>query len=567
MSRKLSLALVIVLALSLVLSVATVVAQDDIPRGGTVVVNESPQAAWVRNFSPFAPNPLQPTLNLIYEPLVLFNPVEGGAPTFWLATGYEYAEDLMSITFTLREGVLWSDGETFNADDVVFTFGLLQANPGLDRGGLMSFVSGVEKVDDYTVTFTLSRVYTQADTYLGGMLPVPEHIWSAIEDPVTFTNDNPVSTGPFTEVVNFSEQVYDLCRNENYWQEGRPYVDCLRYPAFTGNDPVNLALINGEVDWAGNFVPDIDATFVAADPEHHGYDFWPGGGSPWQFYGNTTVAPFDDVAFRRAMSAAIDYQAIVEIAMFDYTVPASPIGLGSRFETSINPDALALGEEYGLGMYNPEFAAEQLDAAGYVDADGDGWRDLPDGGPIEFTIQIVNGWTDVVTATDIIAGNFQDVGINASMTTPDFGEWLNNLQNGTYVASLGWSNYGRFAYNYFRDQIDSTLINAETGFAGGVAWARWSSPETDALINAYNETADAAEQQDIVNQIQMAFVENVPAIPLFYGPQWYEYNSSRFVGWPTAENRYTQGSPWAQGSRLIVATTIHCVDDTSCGQE
>src|SRR3990172_9491083 len=93
--------------------------------GGTVVVSHRAASTWVRNFNPFAPDPINETQDMIYEPLIVWNPVLGGEPTPWLATGYEYSDDLLTLTFTLREGVQWSDGEDFNADDVVFTVNLL----------------------------------------------------------------------------------------------------------------------------------------------------------------------------------------------------------------------------------------------------------------------------------------------------------------------------------------------------------------------------------------------------------------------------------------------------------
>ena len=541
-----------------------VLAQDDTPRGGTVIINEAPAGAWVRNFNPFAPDPADPTGSLIYEPLILWNPVEGGAPTYWLATDYAYGDDLLSLTFTLRDGVLWSDGETFNADDVVFTFDMIKDNPALDRGALLDFTESVEKVDDLTVRFNLSKVFTQAETVIGRLNIVPEHVWSELEDPVTFTNPEPVATGPFTEVSTFSEQVFEVCRNENYWQEGKPYVDCLRYPAFTGGDPVNLALISGDIDWAGNFVPDIDITYVAANPEDHDYYFWPGG-AVVQLYPNTTKAPFDDVAFRRALSMAVDYEDIVDIGMFGYTVPANATGLGPAHETWLSEAALERAADLGLARFEPEAAAAALDEAGYVDADGDGWRDMPDGSPLTFTIQSVSGWPDWASVVQIISQSYQDLGLNATVNFPDFGQWLNNLQTADYDVSIGWSTAGRTPYDFYRNVLDPSLIG-DDDLANAQLWARWTSDEATELLSEFTQTADESEQREIVDRLQEIYVENSPAIPLFPGPTWYEYNTGRFTGFPTEEDYYTQGSPWALESRLIVATTIHCVDEASCGQ-
>lgn len=535
---------------------------EDIPYGGTVVVSHRAASAWVRNFNPFAPDPINETLDMIYEPLIVWNPVTAGEPTFWLATGYEYSEDLMTLTFTLREGVQWNDGEDFNADDLVFTMNLIHEYPELDRGALWGFIESVEKVDDYTVAFHLSRVFTQAHGRIGELNPVPEHIWAEVEDPVTFTNPDPVATGPFSIIGTFRDQVYEICRNPNYWQEGRPYVDCLRYPAYPGNEQSNLALVNGEIDWAGHFVPDVDNTYVAVDPEHHHYYFWPGGGTV-SLYANTTKAPFDDVQFRRAMSMAIDYQSVVNIGMYGYTVPAYPVGLGPAHESWVMEEPMALAEEMGLGTYNAEGAAAVLEEAGYVDSDGDGWRENLEGENIAFEVQVVNGWTDWVTSVQIISQNFQDVGLNAAVATPEFGDWLNNLQTGEYDVSIGWgTTVTRTPWDGYNDLLNSDLLG-EDGRANAITWARWFSDEADALLAAFVATADADEQRQIISDIQTLIVENVVFIPLFPGPTWYEWNTTRFTGFPTEEDYYTQGSPWrAPNSRILTAINIHLVEPT-----
>ncbi len=569
MSRKMVFVLALIALLAF--SIAPITAQDDTPRGGIVVINESPQGNWAGpNFNPYSPSPRHGTTNFVYEPLIVFNPADGGLPTWWLATDAQYSEDLLSLTFTLRDGVKWSDGEAFNADDVVFTANLLKEYPALDNLAMWQIITGVEKVDDLTVSFGLNAVYTQADTVIGGFRPLPEHIWSAIEDPVTFLNETPVGTGPFTEVTDFSETVYTILRNPNYWQEGKPYIDGVRYPAYSGNDSVNNALINGDIDWAGNFIPEIQRTFVEKDPEHFGYYFWPEGAGPVVLYLNTTKPPFSDVKFRQAVSMAIDYQNMVDnVYGPGYSAPMNPTGLSSgRYADWLDQAALDKAAELGLGTYNPEGANALLDEAGYA-VGGDGIRTLPDGTRISFRIQTVNGWTDWTNSAQYVAQNLQDLGLEVSIETPEFGAWFSALQGGTYDASMGWSNYNRTPWDYYRNVMDSTLLSTGADgntVANGTTWARWFSDETDQLLKDFTLTADLDEQKAIAGQLQLAFVENVVNIPLFANPQWYEWNERRFVGFPKPDNYYAQGSPWNAPGSLITALTIHCVDATSCGQ-
>jgi peptide/nickel transport system substrate-binding protein len=567
--------LLLALVAVLLMALPSVAQEDsDIPRGGVVVINESPQGNWSGpNFNPLSPSPRHGTLNFVYETLILFNPPDGGTPTYWLAENSSYSEDLLTLTFNLRQGVKWSDGEDFNADDVVFTANLSQQYPALDGGGLWQIISGVEKVDDYTVNFALQEVYTQADTVIGGMRPVPEHIWSTIEDPITFLNENPVGTGPFTQVTDFSETVYTLCRNPNYWQEGKPYIDCVRYPAYSGNDSVNNALINGDIDWAGNFIPDIQNTFVARNPDVYGYYFWPEGSGPVILYMNTTMEPFSDVNFRRAVSMSIDYANMVEnVYGPGYATPFNATGLSTgRYADWMSEEALAAADELGLNTYNPDAARALLDEAGYVDSDGNGIRNLPDGGAdITFNIQTVNGWTDWTNGAQYVAQNLQDVGLNVSIETPEFGAWFSALQGGTYSASMGWSGYNRTPWDFYRNVFDSTLLtqsaDGSSTVANGTTWARWFSDETDQLLKDFTLTADLDEQRAISNQLQLAFVNNVVAIPLWANPSWYEWNETYFTGFPKPDNYYAQGSPWNAPGSLLVALELRCKDAANCRQ-
>ena len=538
------------------------------PRGGTVVVSDGEQLIG-KNFNPFSADPLNFTDRFIYEPLLVFNPVEGGVATPWLASGYEYAEDLQSITFHVRDGVMWSDGEMLDAGDVAFTFNMFLEHPATDKAAISDFLDSVEVVDDMTVQFNLNRTYTLAHELIGSQSVVPEHNWADVEDYSLFLNEEPVGTGAMTTVADFNEQSYTLCRNENYWRmdesgEQLPYVDCIRQVLFQGNDPANLALINGDLDWVGNFVPDIEQTFIAQNPDKHGYYFWPGGATV-QLYSNTTKEPFSDVSFRRALSMAIDYEAVASIGMYGYTNPSNAVGLGPRYNSWISADAIAYADSTGQTRYNPEGAMALLDESGYVDSDGDGIRNLPGGDNIDFKVQVVNGWTDWVTSVQIMSQNFQDVGLSATVETPDFGAWFSALQNATYDVSIGWGTAGNTPYNYFRNLLFSELISDE-GVANAETWSRWTSDEADALLSAFTETADMGAHMDIVNQLQMLYVENMPAIPLFPGPTWYEYTTYRFTGFPTEDNYYAQGSPWERNSAMIVISTIHCIDDMACGQ-
>lgn len=223
----------------------------------------------VRNFNPYLATNLRTTTDFIYEPLVVFNEMKGNTPVFRLAESYKMADDLMSVTFDIRKGVKWSDGEAFTADDVVYSFGLLKAKPELDQRGINKWVTSVEKVDEYKVRFRLSEANSNVPYEISLIPIVAEHVWKDVKDPTTFTNENPVGTGPFTVIDTFTPQLYIQCRNPNYWDAANLEVDCLRVPQIANNDQLLGKIVNSELDWTSSFVPDIDRTYAAANPNHH----------------------------------------------------------------------------------------------------------------------------------------------------------------------------------------------------------------------------------------------------------------------------------------------------------
>jgi len=527
----------------------------DTPRApeGVLVVSVEQQASWVRNFNPLttAVSARWPTLAGVYEPLYVFNSVKSEQVP-WLAVSHEWRENGRVLRMTTREGVLWSDGRPFSARDVVFTFKLMESDPALDRRGVWKFLSDVSLVDERTVDFRFARIYVPGFDEVVAQQIVPEHVWSEVEEPLTFPNENPVATGPFTEVRLFRNQVYEIGRNPNYWQEGKPEVEALRFPAYPGNDRANLALVFDEVDWAGNFIPAIDRVYVARDPEHHGYWF-PLTGSTIFLYANTMRPPFDDVRVRKALSLAIDRDLLVEVAIYRYSRPTDATALSDAYAAWHNPEIAAGGDwvEHDIARANA-----LLDEAGLKRGD-DGIRRLPDGSKLSYDILTVSGWSDWVRASQVIARGLGEIGIEASVRTSDFGAWFQRVLEGRFDISLGWSYEGPTPYVFYRWLMSAETVEPEGETSTG-NWHRYGSPRADSVLKAFELESDREIQYRLGDELQRIFVDEAPAIPLYPNPSWAEYNTGRFEGFPSEDDPYADPSPnkFDRGEVLLVLTSL-----------
>ena len=400
---------------------------------------------------------------------VLANLFEGLTEVSWLtdevepglAESWETSEDGLSWTFRLREDVRWHDGEPFTAADVAFTFNQIIYNDDIPTPSRSAFTfrfpdeagawqeerMSVELIDDYTVRFVLPVPFAPFLRFMGTAI-YPKHILEpAVLDGV-FTETwgidaNPaevIGTGPFTiERYEPGERIV-LKRNPNYWLtdgEGQqlPYLDSQVYIIVPDIEASLAAFRSGETDVVGvpgrdfaefyplqqegNFTihrrgPAFGTTFLTFN-QNPGTN--PETGEP--YLAPEMLAWFQNAQFRRAVSHAINRDAIIEEA-FD--------GLGYPQWTSISPSAGDFhNPEAPRYEYDPATASGILDDLGWVDQDGDGFREDADGNPITFTIATNEEnsiRTEVMTR---IREDLHSVGIDARAVARPFGELVGQL--------------------------------------------------------------------------------------------------------------------------------------------
>ncbi|MEL6437478.1 MAG: ABC transporter substrate-binding protein, partial [Pseudomonadota bacterium] len=203
----------------------TAATAQDVAREDTVIFDIDRTIKDPGNFNWFTPGVKRQhgAHQLMWEPLFILN-YETGQIESWLAERYEANEDSTEWTITLKPGVMWSDGEAFNADDVVFTVNMVLENEDLsarEAASIRAQVESVEKMNDAVVKFTLKNSNPRfiLDNFsvriFGSFLIMPEHVWNG-QDAATFAFDPPIGTGPYTlSSIATNRAVWD--RNDDWW--------------------------------------------------------------------------------------------------------------------------------------------------------------------------------------------------------------------------------------------------------------------------------------------------------------------------------------------------------------
>jgi peptide/nickel transport system substrate-binding protein len=470
---------------------------------------------------------------MIYEPLAIVNPVGKNETTPWLASKVEWNDDYTQLTVTPREGVKWSDGKPFTADDIVFTYNMIKNTPALDLAGLK--LSDIKKDGDNVVlSFSESKFVKQGDVLQTTI--VPEHLWKDVSDPSKDPIKDGVGTGPYT-IDSFSTQGVVLKARDDYWG-GKVPVGELKYLEYNDNTGLLRALQTGETDWAQIFITDYQTNYVDKDPEHN--VFWGANVlSPDMILVNTTKAPFNDVAFRQAVNMVIDRQAHAEKARSN---------AGPEL-TSVTGIPQPTGDQYIAPDYTDATFSIDVDGAKQVLTDaGYTWKDGalidPSGSPVSFTLQDPQGWNDYVTGIQLVATQIKTtLGADAKVATPDANTWFDNMATGNFDAALHWSGSGSNPWHIYDDVMNGAYLEQASGGKVSDNFGRYDNPEATALLQQYANASDDATRTDALNKIQKIFVDDVPAIPIGTHPQLAEYNTRTFTGWPSEDDQYATADP------------------------
>ncbi len=505
----------------------------------TLVMEGSPTGPMAQVYNPF--NPVTPVttagaVNLVYEPLLQFDLLKPGTVYPWLATAYAWSNGGKTITFTLRSGVKFSNGEAFDAANVAWEFNLMKTDTVMNTDGLP--ITSASATSPTTVVINFSRsVYTLlyfiASTYM-----VPENIWSKV-DAATFADSSPVGTGPYV-VSSFTSAGITLTRNPHYWG-GTPPVAKVEFPAYDSNTSANLALEQGTLDWAGNFVQNITTDFVSKDPSTNHY--WDAVLETQTLTPNLTVFPFTGaagLAVREAISYGIDRTTISDDGE-DFqqpaaTGPASLTGLSMPTDQSYTTSATSAYQT----SYDPAKAKQILEAAGWK-MGSNGYFEL-NGKTLAFTIEDPTAYTDYITDDTIVAQELKAVGMDVTVSGVSVAKFGTDVADGTFQLVNRYGTAGPTPYFAYDAWLDDTLTAAIGKNATGDQ-ERFYSPQAETYLQQYAATDNTATQFNDIVGLEKIVATQLPVIPLVFGVAWFEYNSSHFTGWPSASDPYDPGQP------------------------
>ena len=500
----------------------------------SVTISNEQGTTWTCGFNPFNASVSFLSFGTEYEELTYVDGLKSGKTTPWLAKSYAWSNGNKTLTFTIRDGVKWSDGKPFSAADVVYTFNLLKKNPALDLNANWSVLKSVTQ-NGNKVVFNFKTAAVPYFYYIADQTPiVAQHIWTSSKNPTTYKDTKPVGTGPFT-MSSCSPQVIKYKKNPSYWQSGKPTIDTVYYPAFTSNDPANQQLASGKAQWGSQFIPNINAYYLKKSPDNH---YWFPPVVNVAVYINQTDPILKNLPVRQAMAYAIDRNKVSEIGEYGYEPPSNQTGIVTPTFSDWLDQGLAKKVDY-----NPAKAEQILQQAGYKKVGG--VYQTPDGKPLSFTMINIGGYSDWVASAQLVQEQLKAVGIKVVPQNLSSQTYDNDVYTGHYqLAYDGNQTAGPTPYYELRSLLYSKG-SAPIGKTAGSDWERYSNPQVDQLIEQYAATSDSATQHKIVKQLEAAMVNDIPVIPVTEGVDWYQYNTKDIAGW------VTKGDPFARPAAYV----------------
>ncbi|HMK97927.1 MAG TPA: ABC transporter substrate-binding protein [Acidimicrobiales bacterium] len=489
---------------------------------------------WPCQFSPFNASDYYFSFGPVYEMLAYVDSINNSATTPWLATAWTWSNGNRALTFTIRNGVTWSDGQPFSAKDVVFTFDLLKKYPVLDLNADWSVLSSVTLKGTDQVVFEFKASAVSYFYYIADETPiVAEHIWSTVKNPSTYVDPHPVGTGAYV-MSRCNGANIQYTKNDHYWQPGLPKIETVNFPSYLSNTPANQDLRSGADQWGSQFIPNVNKFYISANPKNY-HDWFP------PVY-NVNIWPnlkdplLSDLAVRQAIAYAVNRPLASRIGEYGEEPGSNQTGVvlptfSSWYDASL---AAKYGNAYA---YDPSKAISVLEAAGYKRGSNGIFE--KDGKQLSFTILNNGGFSDWVAAVNVIQSELKAVGIQVTPDNLTGSTFDTDLADGHFQLAYQWDTGGPTPYYELRTLLLSAN-SAPVGKPAASNFERYLSPSTDALFTQYAATTNAAVQHQVVDQLEQVMLSQVPVIPVTEQVDWYQYDTQNIGGWVTQSDPYAQ---------------------------
>lgn len=464
------------------------------------------------------------------------------------------SEDFLTITYKLRDGVTWSDGEPFTADDVVFSYEIYK-NPESTTtlGTAYELIESVEALDPLTVQVKMSAINPAYLTLWDSEGPVqPKHMFesSAVtqEHPLARL---PLGTGPFVFSDWKTGDAITLVRNENYREPDRPYLDGITIKITPEKESAIASFIAGEFDTVyfitTGDLPTLTAAQEAGEgvvvqlqegPSHVEW-LWlnlSDGGDPGKPH-----PVLGDPAIREAMDHGIDRQTVIDEVLG---------GFGYQVGSFIYSGWAAV--DIPAAAYDPELAKSVLDEAGWAPG-ADSIREK-DGVRASLRYQTIAGDQTRELYQQVVQQNLKDIGIELVIenvpSNTIFGTWEEGgiYARGDFDILMSRAGYIVDPAQWAKDFTSSQIPTEE--FPGGINRVRYQSEEFDAAVDEAAQTLDQAVRGEAYTRAAEQFATDRPSIPLYssaWGWTWNERLQGVETGfwegmWPGSAGWYVEES-------------------------
>ncbi len=509
---------------------------------------------------------------LVHEYLFYLN-METGEYVPWLAESYEYNDTFDEITVKLRDGVKWSDGEAFNADDVVFTYAMLRDNPAMVWANEANkAVANVEKIDDLTVKFVLTepnprlhlvREAFPAVSVWSGITIQPEHIWKDLDDPVAFKNDPPIGTGPYL-LDSATESAFTYVLRDDWWGTEvfgvTPAPQKVNFMHVGPETSVALSLSANEIDTPaiGILSPGAFLSVKERNPEVQAWT----PDAPYAWYDPCPRAlmfqhdhePWGDPALRKAVSSLVDRDQLVALAYEGATVTANTIWPAY---SGLSPymDAISDIVANSAVTYDPTAAEQMFTDAGY-EKDQDGYWSK-DGQRLEPVLMTNSDSAENMKVAQVLADQLDTGGIAVQFQP------LSGATQSSALLDGNWDFYAPQAFCPGTIYENLELFHGKFYVPLGepAPWYernsfRYSNPEYDAVVDqmlqALGENADEATLVGLFQQAMEIWYADLPVTPLTQAPALVPFNYTYWQGWPNAENPWMMPVNWWATMNLLL---------------